>query len=83
MDGFVVRDATEFQGTAESHAGPHRPRRMDVRRFIKLVESGKRKDGSALAEFMPVDFIRGMDETERHALWAYLQSLPARPFGGH
>ncbi len=51
--------------------------------FFQVVESGKRKDGTPLAEFMPVDFIRGMDETERHALWAYLQSLPARPFGGH
>lgn len=50
--------------------------------FVKLAETGTRKDGRRLAEFMPTEFIRNMDETERRALWAYLQSLPPRPFGG-
>jgi hypothetical protein len=31
---------------------------------------------------MPIAMLRAMNPTERAALWAYLRSLPARPFGG-
>jgi hypothetical protein len=49
--------------------------------FVKLGETGRRRDGRALAEFMPVEALRNMDETEKRALWAYLRSLPPVPFG--
>lgn len=51
--------------------------------FVKMAETGQRRDGRPLAKFMPVEFIRNMDETERRAIWAYLQSLPPVPFGNH
>lgn len=35
-----------------------------------------------LKEPMPRDSFKGWDDTERHAIWAYLQSLPATPLGG-
>jgi len=31
---------------------------------------------------MPVSTLGKMDDTEMHALYAYLMSLPPRPFGG-
>lgn len=49
--------------------------------FIKVVTTSTRKDGRKLASFMPTEAVAGMDDTERHALWAYLQSLPPKPFG--
>lgn len=49
--------------------------------FVRLIETGRRKDGRRLDPFMPVEALRAMDDTERHALWAYLQSVPPTPFG--
>ena len=49
--------------------------------FTKLIDTGVRKNGKKLDPFMPlVAFVR-YDDAERHALWAYLQSLPPAPFG--
>ena len=49
--------------------------------FMTVIRDAKRKDGRALDPFMPVGSIRNMNETETRALFAYLQSLPERPFG--
>jgi hypothetical protein len=49
--------------------------------FAKLAATGVRKNGKKLADFMPIEGIANMDDTERRALWAYLQTLPATPFG--
>jgi hypothetical protein len=49
--------------------------------FEKLATTGIRKNGKKLASFMPIEAIAKMDDVERHALWAYLQSLPPTPFG--
>jgi hypothetical protein len=48
--------------------------------FWKILDTGTRKDGRKLADFMPFASVRNMDETERKALWAYLSSLPPEPF---
>jgi mono/diheme cytochrome c family protein len=50
--------------------------------FMAVIRDAKRKDGRALDPFMPVQTIKNMNETETRALFAYLQSLPPRPFGG-
>jgi hypothetical protein len=50
--------------------------------FEKLMRQGIRKDGKPLNPFMPVEAWRNFDDTEMHAAWAFLQTLPARPFGG-
>lgn len=50
--------------------------------FDRLLTTGIRKDGGKLDPFMPIEAISKADETEKRALWAYLQSVPPRPDGG-
>lgn len=49
--------------------------------FETLIATGNRKNGKKMDDFMPVIALRNMNETERRALWAYLQSLPPVPYG--
>jgi hypothetical protein len=49
--------------------------------FDKLMKTGVRKSGRKLDPFMPVDSWKNLDDTELHALWAYLRTVPPRPFG--
>jgi hypothetical protein len=49
--------------------------------FEKLAATGTRKNGQHLKSFMPIEAIGAMDDVEKRALWAYLQSLPPVPFG--
>ena len=41
-----------------------------------------RKNGKKLNPFMPIDSLGRMDDTEKTALFLYLQSLPPKAFGG-
>lgn len=47
--------------------------------FLTAMRTGKRPDGSSLNEFMPWRAMGQMDDTELHALWVYLRSLPPQP----
>jgi hypothetical protein len=49
--------------------------------FDALVTRGLRKNGKKLDPFMPIAAIGQCDATEKHALWAYLQTIPAMAFG--
>jgi mono/diheme cytochrome c family protein len=49
--------------------------------FTKLLDTGTRKNGQQLNPFMPLEMLTNMDDIERKALWAHLQSVPPRPFG--
>jgi cytochrome c553 len=49
--------------------------------FERVTSTATRKDGRKLDAFMPVEAIHHMDDVEKHALWAYLQSLPPVAFG--
>jgi hypothetical protein len=49
--------------------------------FTKLLDTGVRRNGQKLDPFMPRDSFANYDDTERNALWAYLQSLPPSAFG--
>ena len=49
--------------------------------FVNMLATGKSKDGRALDPMMPFAGLAKMDDTEKRALWAYLQSLPPTPFG--
>ena len=44
--------------------------------FLTAMRTGKRPDGSSLNDFMPWRNMGQMDDTELHALWVYLRSLP-------
>jgi mono/diheme cytochrome c family protein len=49
--------------------------------FVRLADTGTRPDGTRVDPTMPIEGLSRMDDTERRALWAYLESLPPRPFG--
>lgn len=50
--------------------------------FDKLLSTGIRKNGKHLDPLMPVAELGKFNDVERHALWAYLESAPAKAFGG-
>jgi len=49
--------------------------------FDKLLSTGVRKNGKTLDPMMPVTELGKFNQTERQALWAFLQTVPAKPFG--
>jgi hypothetical protein len=49
--------------------------------FDTVMRTGRRKNGKQLDPFMDVNAWKNLDDTEMHALWAFLQTLPATPFG--
>jgi len=49
--------------------------------FDRLLTAGLRKNGQKLDPFMPISAFGQMDETEKKALWSYLVTVEARPFG--
>jgi hypothetical protein len=55
---------------------------MTYEQFQKTMTTGIRKDGRKLDPMMPVEAFGNFDDTEMHALYAYLMSLPGREFGG-
>ncbi len=50
--------------------------------FVKAIGKGVSKDGRKLNPFMPTTNLKKLNETEKRALWAYLQSVPAKERGG-
>lgn len=62
------------------HAGALGPWSFDD--FQRLLATGVKRDGKRLDPFMPLDAVSRLDDIEKKALWAYLRSLPPRPFGG-
>jgi cytochrome c5 len=50
--------------------------------FDRLLMQGIKKDGNKIDPFMPIDALSKMNDVEKQALWAYLESLPPQPFGG-
>jgi hypothetical protein len=49
--------------------------------FEKTMKTGIRKNGKPLDSLMPVEGWKNFDDDEMHAVWEYLRSLPATPFG--
>lgn len=45
--------------------------------FIRALREGKRKDGTAISEYMPWKAYGQMSDIELKAIWAYLQTVPA------
>ena len=46
--------------------------------FVRALREGVRPDGTRMNDAMPWRFIGRMSDDELHALWLYLQSVPAR-----
>lgn len=49
--------------------------------FAKAIRTGIRPDGTQLATSMPWPAFQQMSDEEVSALWLYLQSVPAKPYG--
>jgi hypothetical protein len=49
--------------------------------FDKLMRRGDRKNGKKLDRLMPIESWKNFDDTEMHAVWAFLRALPPRPYG--
>jgi mono/diheme cytochrome c family protein len=58
------------------------PRYPDAERFAAMMRGGRRPDGSTIA-VMPFESLRALNDTDLHALYAYLQTVPPRPAGEH
>lgn len=65
--------------TADEATGIGRWSRDD---FVQLLRTGRRPDGTAVDPFMPWSVYRHLNETEIEAIWAYVRSRPAKPYGG-
>lgn len=48
-------------------------------KFVAMMRSGKRPDGSAVSEAMPFTSLRNLNDTDLQAMYAYLRTLPASP----
>jgi mono/diheme cytochrome c family protein len=46
-------------------------------KFVAMMRSGKRPDGSVVSAVMPFASLRNVNETDLNAMYAYLKSLPA------
>lgn len=49
--------------------------------FLKVCNEGLSKDGKKLDPMMPYEALSKMNEVEKKAMWAYLQTTAAKPFG--
>ncbi len=49
--------------------------------FAAMMRSGKRPDGSAVSPVMPFTALQAMNDTDLRAMYAFLQTLPAKPMG--
>lgn len=49
--------------------------------FHRVFREGKKRDGSAIDAFMPWQALGHFSDMELDALWAYLQTVPAKPYG--
>jgi mono/diheme cytochrome c family protein len=51
--------------------------------FARALRQGIRPDGTPIDSFMPWREFRNFNDTDLGALYAYLRTVPARPFGNH
>jgi len=50
--------------------------------FVQLLQTGKRPNGTEVNSMMPWANFKHLNEQEMDALWAFLQTRPAKAFGG-
>ena len=52
----------------------------DADAFVAMLRSGKQPDGTSVS-VMPFASLRELDDVDAKAVYAYLKTVPARPFG--
>ncbi|MGH6639454.1 MAG: c-type cytochrome, partial [Polaromonas sp.] len=55
-------------------------RYKDAGQFVAMLRSGKRPDGTVVT-VMPFESLRELNDVDAQALYAYLKTVPAKPFG--
>jgi mono/diheme cytochrome c family protein len=74
----------EPDGRPSSNLTPEGLRAYDEAAFFRALREGRRPDGSMIDTVtMPVPLTRQMTDEEIRAVWAYLRTIPARPFGSN
>ena len=56
--------------------------RYTEEKFFKALREGVKPEGTAINPAMPIASTKEMTDDEIHAVWAYLQTVPPKPFGG-
>jgi cytochrome c553 len=56
--------------------------RYTQQQFATMLRTGTRPDGTMINEFMPWKVYANLTDTEVQALYAFLQTVPPKPFGG-
>lgn len=79
--GHVPGTPPDFKDAANITRDPTGLANWTADDFKKALRTGKRPDGSAIDEFMPWKALAQLDDVEIEAMWAYLQTVPARPRG--
>jgi len=51
--------------------------------FVAMLRTGHRPDGKPISPVMPFGSLKQMNDTDAHALYAYLKTVPAREAGRH
>lgn len=72
-DWAAAANLTPGQGSALA-------RYPDAGKFVAMLRSGKRPDGTAIT-VMPFESLRQLNDVDAQAVYAYLKTVPARPFG--
>ncbi len=57
------------------------PRYDTADKFVSMIRTGKRPDGSAVSKVMPFMSLRNLNDTDLHAIYLYLRALPPRAEG--
>jgi mono/diheme cytochrome c family protein len=79
--GHIPGTPPDFKDPANLTPDPTGLKNWSEADFIRAMREGKRPDGSAIDTFMPWKDFGKMSDTELKAVWAYLQTLPAKPRG--
>lgn len=53
----------------------------DVERFVAMMQSGRRPDGSQVSPVMPFNALKELSDTDLRAMHLYLKTVAARPAG--
>lgn len=61
--------------------GSAMPKYQTPDQFVAMMHSGQRPDGSAVSKVMPFGALKEMSDTDLRAIYAYLQTVPAKPQG--
>ena len=59
------------------------PRYDDLAKFVAMMRTGKRPDGSEVSKVMPFATTRNLNDVDLAAMYAFLKTLPPREAGGH